>query len=70
MNLAELERYSEVFDKLKDNYKEFPNGKVAVVIVNYFRKAVKDRTNDDGLSYLIANAIRKHRGLNFPVYFI
>ena len=68
MNLAELERYTEVFNKLKDNAKECPNSNIALTILYYHKKPVEERTNDDGISFLIANAIRKHRGLIYPIY--
>lgn len=66
MNLAELERYFDVFNKLKDNEKDFPNRKILYTIVHYHK--AKEHTNDDGIAFLIANAIRKHRGLAYPVY--
>ena len=68
MNLAELERYFDVFNKLKDDTENFPNRDVVLIILNYHMKPVEERTNDDGISFLIANAIRKHRGLAYPVY--
>lgn len=70
MNLAELERYFDVFNKLKDDEKEFPNRKIALTILHYHVKPVEERTNDDGIAFLIANAIRKHRGLIYPIYLI
>ena len=66
MNFAELERYFDVFNKLKDDEKEFPNKKVALTILHYH--VAKEHTNDDGIAFLIANAIRKHRGLAYPIY--
>ena len=66
MNLAELERYFDVFNKLKDNEKDFPNREILHTIVHYHK--AKERTNDDGIAFLIANAIRKHRGLAYPIY--
>ena len=68
MNLAELERYYSIFIKLKDNEKEFPDRKIAFTILHYHMKPVEERTNDDGISFLIANAIRKHRGLAYQIY--
>ena len=66
MNLAELERYFYVFNKLKDNEKNLPNLEVAHIILRYQMKPVEERTNDDGISFLVANAIRKHRMLPYP----
>lgn len=65
MNLAELERYFDVFNKLKDN-EEFPDWKVTLAILHYQMKPAEERTNDDGIALLIANAIRKHRMLPYP----
>ena len=67
MNLAELERYFDVFNKLKDDTENFPNRDIAIAILHYRMKSVEERTNDDGISFLIANAIRKHRGLVYPI---
>ena len=64
----EMERYFDVFNKLKDNEKEFPNRKIVLTILHYHVKPVEERTKDDGISFLIANAIRKHRGLAYPIY--
>ena len=66
MNLAEFERYFEVFNSLKDNEKEFPNSEVVNIILRYNAKPIKERTNDDGIAFLIANSIRLHRGLAYP----
>lgn len=68
MNLAELERYFDVLNKLKDDAETFPNRDVAIAILRYHMKPVEERTNDDGITFLIANAIRKHRGLVYPIY--
>ena len=61
MNLAELERYFDVFNKLKDDTENFPDREIVLTILYYHIKPVEERTNDDGISFLIANAIRKHR---------
>ena len=66
MNLAEFERYFEIFNALKDNEKEFPNSRVINTILHYNAKPVEERTNDDGIAFLIANSIRLHRGLAYP----
>ena len=66
MNLAEFERYFEVFNKLKDDEKEFPNSRVINTILHYNAKPVEERTNDDGIAFLIANSIRLHRELDYP----
>ena len=65
MNLAELERYSYVFEKLKDDEKKLPNREVVNIILHYQMKPLEERTNDDGISFLVANAIRKHRMLPY-----
>ena len=66
MNIAELERYFYVFNKLKDDKKNLPNKEIAHIILRYQMKPVEERTNDDGISFLVANAIRKHRMLPYP----
>ena len=66
MNLAEFEQYMEMFDELKDDEKAFPNSEVVDIILRYNAKPVKERTNDDGIAFLIANSIRLHRGLAYP----
>ena len=68
MNLAELERYFDVFNKLKDDTENFPDREIVLTILHYHIKPVEERTNDDGITFLIANAIRKHRGLVYPIY--
>ena len=68
MNLAELERYFDVFNKLKDDTENFPDRDIVFIILHYLIKPVEERTNDDGISFLITNAIRKHRGLVYPIY--
>lgn len=66
MNLAELERYFYVFNKLKDDEKKLPNREVVHIILHYQMMEPEKRTNDDGISFLVANAIRKHRMLPYP----
>ena len=66
MNLAELERYFYVFSKLKDDKKKLPNWVIVHIILRYQMKPVEERTNDDGIAFLIANAIRKHRMPPYP----
>ena len=66
MNLAELERYFDVLNKLKDDEKKLPNWEIAHIILHYQTMKPVKRTNDDGIAFLIANAIRKHRMLPYP----
>ena len=65
MNLAELERYFDVFEKLKDD-ESLSNEMVILVLRRFHETPVEKRTIDDGISFLIANAIRKHRMLPYP----
>ena len=65
MNLAELERYFYVFEKLKDDEKKLPNREVVNIILHYQTMEPAKRTNDDGISFLVANAIGKHRMLPY-----
>lgn len=66
MMFHELERYMEVFNKLKDDHKKVPDARVTKIIFLYLMEPEKERTQDDGISYLIANAIRKHRNIPYP----
>lgn len=66
MMFHELERYMEVFNKLKNDRKKVPDAKVTKIIFLYLMAPEKERTQDDGISYLIANAIRKHRNIPYP----
>ena len=66
MNLAEFERYVQIFNSLKNNEKAFPNSEVVNIILRYNAKPIKERTNDDGIAFLIANSIRLHRELDYP----
>ena len=62
----ELERYEEVFDRLKDDESRLKNS-VLIKYLSYLAKVpMKYRDNDDGITFLILNAIRKHRGIPYP----
>lgn len=66
MLFHELERYAEAFERLKDDESKLKNS-VLVRYLSYLAKVpVKKRDNDDGITFLILNAIRKHRGIPYP----
>lgn len=67
MNLAELEYYMDVAEILKDD-EELSNRDILLSILHYHRKPIEERTNDDGITFLIVNAIRKHRGIPYPTF--
>ena len=66
MNLAELEYYTDVVETLEDAKKEFSDEMVTLVLHNFNETPEEKRTLEGGISFLIANAIRKHRGLAYP----
>ena len=66
MNLAELDYYMDVVEKLKDAKKEFSDEMVTLILRNFNETPAEKRTTEGGISFLIANAIRKHRGLAYP----
>ena len=61
----ELDYYMDAVEILKDD-KSFSNEKVILVLRRFHEIPVEKRTNDDGITFLIANAIRKHRMLPYP----
>ena len=62
----ELDYYMDVVETLKDAKKEFSDEMVTLIILNFLEVPVEKRTNNGGIAFLIANAIRKHRGLAYP----
>ena len=66
MNFAELDYYMDTVETLKDAKKEFPDETVILIIRLLLEVPVEKRTIKGGIAFLIANAIRKHRGLAYP----
>ena len=66
MNLAELDYYMDAVETLKDAKKEFSDEMVTLVLRNFNETPAEKRTIEGGIAFLIANAIRKHRGLAYP----
>jgi len=62
----ELDYYMDAVEILKDD-KSFSNEMVILVLRRFHETPVEKRTTDDGIDFLIANAIRKHRGLAYPI---
>ena len=53
-------------DRIKDDYRHFPDGRILRAIPSYLSRAGKDSTNNSGLDFLVLNAVRKYRGLSYP----
>ena len=61
----ELDYYMDAVEILKDD-KSLSDEKVILVLRRFNETPAEKRTMEDGISFLIANAIRKHRGLAYP----
>ena len=61
----ELDYYMDAVEILKDD-KSLSDEKVILVLRNFNETPAEKRTIEDGIAFLIANAIRKHRGLAYP----
>ena len=68
MNLAELPYYMEVVEILKDDKKTLSDERVTLVLRNFNETPAEKRTKDDGIIFLIVNAIRKHSGIPYPAF--
>lgn len=62
----ELDYYMDAVEILKDD-KSLSNEMVILVLRRFHETPVEKRTIDDGVDFLIVNAIRKHRGLAYPI---
>ena len=63
----ELDCYMDTVETLKDAKKEFPDETVTLIIRHFHETPVEKRTIKGNIAFLIANAIRKHRGLAYPI---
>lgn len=63
----ELDYYMDTVETLKDAKKEFPDETVTLIIRLLLEVPVEKRTIEGGIAFLIANAVRKHRGLAYPI---
>lgn len=63
----ELDYYMDAVETLKDAKKEFSDEMVTLVLRNFNETPVEKRTIEGSIAFLIANAIRKHRGLAYPI---
>ena len=61
----ELDYYMDAVEILKDD-KSLSDEKVTLVLRHFHETPVEKRTIEDGITFLIVNAIRKHRGLAYP----
>ena len=68
MNLAELEYYMDVVEILKDDKKSLSDERITLVLRNFNETPTEKRTIEDGIAFLIVNAIRKHRGIPYPAF--
>lgn len=62
----ELDYYMDAVEILKDDKKSLSDEKVTLVLRRFHETPVEKRTIEDGITFLIVNAIRKHRGLAYP----
>ena len=62
----ELDYYMDAVEILKDDKKSLSDEKVILVLRDFNETPAEKRTIDDGITFLIVNAIRKHRGLAYP----
>lgn len=68
MNLAELEYYMDIVEILKDDKKSLSDDRITLVLRNFNETPAEKRTIEDGIAFLIVNAIRKHRGIPYPAF--
>ena len=68
MNLEELDYYMDAVEILKDDKKSLSDERVILVLRNFHETPVEKRTIEDGIAFLIVNAIRKHRGIPYPAF--
>ena len=62
----ELDYYMDAVEILKDD-KSLSDEKVILVLRRFNETPAEKRTREDGIAFLIVNAIRKHRGLAYPI---
>ena len=62
----ELDYYMDAVEILKDD-KSLSDEKVTLFLLRFNETPAEKRTIDDCISFLIVNAIRKHRGLAYPI---
>ena len=68
MNLAELKYYMDAVEILKDDKKSLSDDRITLVLRHFHETPVEKRTIEDGIAFLITNAIRKHRGIPYPAF--
>ena len=62
----ELDYYMDAVEILKDDKESLSDERVTLVLRDFNETPAEKRTREDGIDFLIANAIRKHRGLAYP----
>ena len=63
----ELDYYMDAVEILKDDKESLSDERVTLVLRDFNETPAEKRTREDGIAFLIANAIRKHRGLAYPI---
>ena len=63
----ELDYYMDAVEILKDDKESLSDEKVILVLRDFNETPAEKRTREDGIAFLIVNAIRKHRGLAYPI---
>lgn len=62
----ELDYYMDAVEILKDDKGLFDEG-ITLFLRRFHETSAEKRTREDGIAFLIVNAIRKHRGLAYPI---
>ena len=62
----ELDYYMDAVEILKDDKSLFDEG-ITLFLRRFHETPAEKRTREDGIAFLIVNAIRKHRGLAYPI---
>lgn len=61
----ELDYYRDAVEILKDD-KSISDEWITLVLRSFNETPAEKRTREDGIAFLVVNAIRKHRGLAYP----
>lgn len=62
----ELDYYMDAVEILKDDKESLSDERITLALRDFNETPAEKRTIEDGISFLIVNAIRKHRGLAYP----
>ena len=64
----ELDYYMDAVNYFKDDKKSLSDERVILVLRHFHETPAEKHTIEDGIAFLIVNAIRKHRGLAYPAF--